>query len=111
MADNPKKKKVTRTMKVTMDEDEFEKYDKGITHSDKGLRDKKGKVNAVLELLIVLTALRIVDHVDQRFKVPFILRVHCKDKGNISSIKQFLRFHPKVIAGRLLRGRSCVRTR
>lgn len=23
MADNPKKKKVTRTMKVTMDEDEF----------------------------------------------------------------------------------------
>ena len=46
MADNPKKKQVTRTMKVTMDEDEFEKYDKGITHSDKGLRDEKGKLSA-----------------------------------------------------------------
>ena len=41
MADNPEKKRVTRPMNVTMDEDEFEKYDKGITHSDKGLRDKK----------------------------------------------------------------------
>lgn len=50
MADNPKKKKVTRTMKVTMDEDEFEKYDKGITHSDKGLRDKKGKLSALPDI-------------------------------------------------------------
>ena len=70
------------------------------------LHDLKFKVNAVFELLIVLTALRIVDHVDQRFKVPFIFGVHSKDKGNIRSIEQFLRFHPKIIAGRLLRRRS-----
>lgn len=50
MADNPKKKQVTRTMKVTMDEDEFEKYDKGITHSDKGLRDEKGKLSALPDI-------------------------------------------------------------
>lgn len=50
MADNPKKKKVTRTMKVTMDEDEFKKYDKGITHSDKSLRDKKGKLSALPDI-------------------------------------------------------------
>ena len=66
----------------------------------------KFKVNAVLELLIVLTAFRIVYHVDKRFKIPLVFGVHRKDKGNIRSIEQFLRFHPKVIAGRLLRGRS-----
>ena len=70
------------------------------------LHDLKFKVNAVLELLIVLTALRIVDHVDQRFKVPFIFGIHSENQSNIRSIEQFLRFHPKVIAGRLLRGRS-----
>ena len=70
------------------------------------LYDLKFKVNAVFELLIVLTAFRSVYHVDQRFKVPLIFGVHSENKCNIRSIEQFLRFHPKVIAGRLLRGRS-----
>lgn len=70
------------------------------------LHDLKFKVNTVLKLLIVLTALRIVYHVDQRFKVPLIFGVHSKNQCNIRSIEQFLCFHLKVIAGRLLRRRS-----
>lgn len=50
MADKPKKKKVTRTMKVTMDEDEFEKYDKGVTRSNNGLRDEKGHLSALPDI-------------------------------------------------------------
>ena len=34
-------KKETRIMKVTLSAKEFAKYDKGITHSDKGLRTDK----------------------------------------------------------------------
>ena len=70
------------------------------------LHDLKLNVYRILEFLIVLTAFRSVYHVDQRFKVPLIFGVHSENKCNIRSIEQFLRFHPKVIAGRLLRGRS-----
>ncbi len=45
-----KKKKVTRIMRVTLDEDEFEKYDKGITHSDSGLRNESGKLSALPDI-------------------------------------------------------------
>lgn len=44
------KKKVTRIMKVTLEEDEFEKFDKGETHSDNGLRGEKGKLSALPDI-------------------------------------------------------------
>lgn len=43
-------KKETRIMKVTMDKEEFEKYDKGITHSDSGLRNDKGRLSALPDI-------------------------------------------------------------
>lgn len=46
----PAKKKVTRIMRVTLDEDEFEKYDKGITHSDSGLRNDSGRLSALPDI-------------------------------------------------------------
>lgn len=45
-----KNKKVTRIMKVTMDKDEFEKFDKGVTHSDSGVRNKSGKLSALPDI-------------------------------------------------------------
>ncbi len=45
-----RKKKVTRIMKVTLDEDEFEKYDSGITHSDNGLRNEQGQLSALPDI-------------------------------------------------------------
>lgn len=45
-----KSKKVTRIMKVTMDKDEFEKFDKGVTHSDSGVRNKSGKLSALPDI-------------------------------------------------------------
>lgn len=44
------KEKVTRIMKVTLDKDEFEKFDKGVTHSDNGLRGEKGKLSALPDI-------------------------------------------------------------
>ncbi len=44
------KKKVTRIMKVTMDEEEFEKLDKGLTHSDGGVRNESGKISALPDI-------------------------------------------------------------
>lgn len=44
------KKKETRIMKVTMDPEEFEKFDKGITHSDSGLRNEKGRLSALPDI-------------------------------------------------------------
>lgn len=44
------KEKVTRIMKVTLDKDEFEKFDKGVTHSDNGLRGDKGKLSALPDI-------------------------------------------------------------
>lgn len=44
------KKKETRIMRVTMDADEFEKYDKGITHSDSGLRNENGRLSALPDI-------------------------------------------------------------
>ena len=44
------KKKETRIMKVTMDADEFEKFDKGETHSDKGVRNDCGKLSALPDI-------------------------------------------------------------
>ena len=44
------KKKVTRIMKVTLDEDEFEKYDSGVTHSDNGLRNEQGQLSALPDI-------------------------------------------------------------
>lgn len=43
-------KKETRIMKVTMDKAEFEKYDKGITHSDNGLRNDRGRLSALPDI-------------------------------------------------------------
>lgn len=45
-----KKKKETRIMKVTMDADEFAKFDKGETHSNKGVRNNKGKLSALPDI-------------------------------------------------------------
>lgn len=45
-----KKKKTTRIMKVTLDEDEFEKFDKGTTHSDSGLRNDDGRLSALPDI-------------------------------------------------------------
>ena len=67
------------------------------------LYDLKLNIYRILELLIVLTALRIVDHVDQRFKIPLIFGVHSKYQGDICRVKELFSFYPKVIAGRLLR--------
>lgn len=44
------KKKETRIMKVTMDADEFEKFDNGETHSDKGVRNDCGKLSALPDI-------------------------------------------------------------
>lgn len=44
------KKKVTRVMQVTMDEDEFDKYDRGETHSDSGLRNESGRLSALPDI-------------------------------------------------------------
>lgn len=43
-------KKETRIMKVIMDKEEFEKYDKGITHSDSGLRDNMGRLSTLPDI-------------------------------------------------------------
>lgn len=48
MADSNEKE--TRFMKVTMYREEFEKYDKGITHSDCGLRDKQGRLSTLPDI-------------------------------------------------------------
>ena len=45
-----KGKKVTRIMKVTLEEDEFEKFDRGEIHSDNGLRGEKGKLSALPDI-------------------------------------------------------------
>lgn len=50
MPEKKKKKKVTRIMKVTLDEDEFEKYDKGVTHSANGLRNDSGQLSALPDI-------------------------------------------------------------
>lgn len=44
------KKKETRIMKVTMYADEFEKYDKGIIHSDSGLRNENGQLSTLPDI-------------------------------------------------------------
>lgn len=44
------KKKITRVMRVTMDEDEFDKYDRGETHSNSGLRNKTGRLSALPDI-------------------------------------------------------------
>lgn len=44
------KKKETRIMRVTMDADEFSKFDKGKTHSDKGVRSEGGKLSALPDI-------------------------------------------------------------
>lgn len=49
MSDKSKKKE-TRIMKVTMDADEFEKFDKGETHSDKGIRNDRGTLSALPDI-------------------------------------------------------------
>jgi len=46
----PEKKKTTRIMKVTLDEDEFAKFDKGTTHSDSGLRNDDGRLSALPDI-------------------------------------------------------------
>lgn len=52
MPDNnkEKKEKVTRLMNVTMDKDEFDKLDKGETHSANGIRNDKGKLSALPDI-------------------------------------------------------------
>lgn len=50
MAEKSKREKETRIMKVTMDADEFEKYDKGETHSDSGLRNEAGRLSALPDI-------------------------------------------------------------
>lgn len=45
-----KPKKETRIMKVTLDADEFEKFDQGITHSDNGLRNEKGRLSTLPDI-------------------------------------------------------------
>lgn len=44
------KGKETRKMLVTMDRDEFEKFDMGITHSNNGLRDEQGHLQALPDI-------------------------------------------------------------
>lgn len=43
-------KKESRVMKVTMDADEFEKFDRGITHSDNGVRTEEGRLSALPDI-------------------------------------------------------------
>lgn len=45
-----KKKKETRVMRVTMDKDEFQKYDRGETHSDSGIRNDTGQLSALPDI-------------------------------------------------------------
>ena len=66
----------------------------------------KFKVYRILELLIVLTAFRSVYHINKRFKIPLFRIIHRKDKSDICRVQELFGFYPKVIAGRLLRGRS-----
>ena len=51
-----KPKKETRIMKVTLDADEFKKFDQGITHSDSGLRNEKGRLSALPDIASVSDA-------------------------------------------------------
>lgn len=44
------KKKITRVMRVMMDEDEFDKYDRGETHSNSGLRNETGRLSALPDI-------------------------------------------------------------
>ena len=44
------KAKKSRIMKVTMDDDEFEKLDRGETHSDKGVRNSDGSLSALPDI-------------------------------------------------------------
>lgn len=44
------KKKVTRVMRVTTDEDEFDKYDRGETHSNSGLRNEAGRLSTLPDI-------------------------------------------------------------
>ena len=44
------KNKETRIMKVTMDAEEFEKYDSGKTRSNHGIRNSKGRLSALPDI-------------------------------------------------------------
>ena len=45
-----KKTKETRLMKVTMDAEDFDKFDKGETYSNKGIRNSQGKLSALPDI-------------------------------------------------------------
>jgi hypothetical protein len=86
MTDNPKKKIVTRTMKVTMSEEEFDKFDKGITHSDKGLRDDKGKLSALPDIE------SIPDN-----ELSEDVSSNSSDKSIVLTALEFLNEHPEIV--------------
>ena len=44
------KKKETRIMRVTMDADEFSKFDKGETYSKNGIRRKGGSISTFVDI-------------------------------------------------------------
>ena len=45
-----KKEKETRIMKVTMEKRNFELFDQGVTHSNKGLRNNAGQLSALPDI-------------------------------------------------------------
>lgn len=82
----PNDKKVTRVMKVTMSEDEFNKFDKGETHSNKGLRDDKGK----------LSALPDIETIPDNELSKDASSGSSSDKSKVITALEFLNEHPEI---------------
>lgn len=82
----PNDKKVTRKMYVTMSEDEFNKFDKGETHSNKGLRDDKGK----------LSALPDIETIPDNELSKDASSGSSSDKSKVITALEFLNEHPEI---------------
>lgn len=79
-------KMVTRKMNVTMSEDEFNKFDKGETHSNKGLRDDKGK----------LSALPDIETIPDNELSKDASSGSSSDKSKVITALEFLNEHPEI---------------
>lgn len=73
-------------MNVTMSEEEFDKFDKGITHSDKGLRDEKGK----------LSALPDIETIPDNELSKDASSGSSSDKSKVITALEFLNEHPEI---------------
>lgn len=111
-----KKKKVTRIMKVTMDEDEFEKFDRGITHSDGGIRREDGKLSALpdieslteaetfyqpsyIEPSAEISPIEYGEQSEQKSDIAVIAETASEVVQLLEQVVRFLNDHPEVVEG------------